>query len=264
MKLGERRTFFLVVGLLAIVAGVWMLMREDERQVEIAAREPVAGRGTEMDAAVAVQRSGEIHDDAFVGDGPVDRNEARPEEGDGERPLEHGLRSVVDANAAELRLEPAEVDRLVAQYLEFQEVHSELVARFVEERGYQPNRVELRVPAFPVEGKALRELFYARVRGSLPEEKAGRVVEQLGQYFEAAFHGFGAAEMQMTVTRNAGAEETFDVEWSAIVPEGGSISTEVTDVHYGGSSGNFRLSREQLTTGEFRFLGGVLGTRFPE
>ncbi len=266
VKLGERRMFFVAVGLLAIVTGVWMLMREDERQVEIAAQEPVEERdgSARADAEQVEARSGEIHDDAFVGDGPVDRNEARPEAGDGEQPLEQALRSVVEANAAELQLEPAEVDQLVGQYLEFQEVHSELASRFVEERSYQPNRVELRVPAFPVEGKALRELFYARVRESLPEEKAGRVVEQLGQYFEGAFHGFGAAEMQLTVTRNPGAEETFDVEWSATVPEGGSISTELADVHYGGSSGNFRLSREQLTTGEFRFLNGVVGARFPE
>lgn len=264
VKLGERRTFFLAMGLLAIVAGVWILMREDERQVEIAAREPVEERGVAVDFAAAEARSGEIHDDAFVGDGPVDRNEARPEPGDGEQPLEQALRSVVEANAEELQLEPAEVDRVVALYLEFQEVHSELASRFIEERGYEPNRVELRVPAFPVEGKALRELFYSRMRENLSGEKAGRVTEQLGQYFETAFHGFGAAEMQLTLTRNPGAEETFDVEWSAMVPEGASISTEVTDVHYGGSSGNFRLSREQLTTGEFRFLNGVVAARFPE
>lgn len=263
VKLGERRTFFLAAGLLAIVAGGWVLMREDERQVEIAAREPVEERGAAAGVGAVGPRSGEIHDDAFVGDGPVDRNEARPEPGDGEQPLEQALRSVVEANAAELQLEPAEVDRVVALYLEFQEVHGELASRFLEERSYEPNRVALRVPAFPVEGKALRELFYARVRENVPE-KAGRVEEQLGQYFETAFHGFGAAEMQLTLTRNPGAEETFDVEWSAMVPDGASISTEMSDVHYGGSSGYFRLSREQLTTGEFRFLNRVVAARFPE
>jgi|GEM_PF-3381818 hypothetical protein len=258
---GERRTSFLVAGLLVIAVGLWLLWGgKEERQVEIAATETVE-ESAPADA-VTSERTGEIRDDAVVSDGPVDRNEARPAEGDGEKPLEHALRSVVEANAEELQLEPEDVDRLAAHYLEFQEVHSELVARFIEERSYQPNRVEVRVPAFPVEGKALRELFYAQMRERLSEEKAGRVVEQLGKYFEDAFHGFGAAEMQLTVVRNPGAEETFDVEWQAMVPEGGSISTEVTDVHYGGSSGNFRLSREQLMTGEFRFLGGVVSERF--
>ena len=254
----------MAAGLLAVGLGVWMLLREDERQVEIAAKEPVAESGSALAEAEPEPRSLEIRDDAMVGDGPVDRNEARPAEGDGEGPLEHALRSVVEANAAELQLEPADVDRLAAQYLEFQEVHSELASRFVEERSYEPNRVELRVPAFPVEGKALRELFYARVGEALPGGKAERVQEHLGQYFENAFHGFGAAEMQMTVTRNPGAEETFDVAWEAKVPEGGTISTELADVHYPGSMGSMRLTREQVATGEFRFLSKVLASRFPQ
>ena len=64
VKWGERRTTFIGVGLLAVGLGLWVLLREDERQVEIAAKEPVEAKA---DATTVAVRSGGIHDDALVG-----------------------------------------------------------------------------------------------------------------------------------------------------------------------------------------------------
>ena len=254
----------LFAGGLAIGCGIWLLLRGGQ------SASPVPQPPSRLSAPVvetpppaAVEPPSEVRDGALAGAGEAGKQEAQPEAGDGEAPLEHALRSVIEANQDELKLEPSEVARLAAHYLEFQEVHSELASRFVQETRFDPTSVTLRVPAFPVEGQALRELFYSRIRAALPPEKYERVASQLGQYFETAFQGFGAAEQTIEVTRSADVPDVFDVRWEAKVPEGQVPDTGMADVQFAGTSGHLRMSREQVSTGEFRYLGPVIEARFP-
>lgn len=192
-----------------------------------------------------------------------ERNEARPESGSGESQLEHLLRSVVMANAEQLNLTPTEVDQLASTYLEFQEIHSELAARFLQETSFDPASVTLRLPAYPVEGKLLRDMFHRRVATDFPGEKGAAIQENMGVFFDNAFRGFGVTEQTFTIIRSAEVPDAFEVTWDAKIPDGQTADALNPDVSFAGSSGTTLLYREQVATGEYRFLGSVLERRFP-
>ena len=194
---------------------------------------------------------------------PGERNEARPEAGTGEGQLEHLFRGVLEANAEGLKLSAEQVDRLVFDYLEYQEIHAELVMRFLQETGFDPSSVTLRVPAYPVEGKVLRDMFYRRLGTDFPEGKAAEINEQLGGFFDHAFRGFGVTEQSFKVKRSPEVPDAFEVQWEANVPEGQPTGALNPDVSFAGSSGTLLLYREQVESGEFRFLGPVVTRRFP-
>lgn len=191
-------------------------------------------------------------------------NEARPEAGSGETQLEHLLKSVVMANAEELKLTPAQVEQLASAYIEYQEVHAELVSRFLQETSFDPSSVTLRLPAHPVEGKLLRDMFYRRLQSDFPGGKAAEIKEQMGGFFDNAFRGFGVTEQSFIIARSADVADAFEVSWAANIPEGQTAGALNPDVSFAGSSGTTLLYREQVLTGEFRFLGSTLERRFPE
>jgi hypothetical protein len=193
----------------------------------------------------------------------AERNEARPEAGTGENQLEHMLKSVVMANAGELNLSPEEVDRLSSAYLEYQEVHAELVARYLQETSFDPASVTVRLPAHPVEGKMLRDMFYRRLETDFPGGKAAEIQSQIGGFFDSAFRGFGVTEQTFTIKRSPEVADAFEVSWEANVPEGQTAAALNPDVNFAGSSGTVLLYREQVATGEYRFLGDIVDRRFP-
>lgn len=181
----------------------------------------------------------------------------------GEVQLERRFRAVVDAAADALQLQPAEVDRLVGDFMEFQEVNAEVVARHLEETSYDPTSVTVHVPAFPSEGKALRELLYRRLKTDFTEEQAARIDSELGHFMEAAFRGFGIADQTYTITKSTETPGAFEVRTEVVVPDGVITTSPNPDVAFGGVSETMLVTREQLTTGEFRFLGPVMERRFP-
>ncbi|HTO02244.1 MAG TPA: hypothetical protein VL069_01020 [Opitutus sp.] len=193
----------------------------------------------------------------------AERNVARPEAGSGETQVEHLLRSVLMANAEELKLTPAQVDQLANTYLEFQEIHAELVSQFLNEISFDPASVTLHLPAHPVEGKLLRDMFYRRIEAEFPNGKAAEIEGQLSGFFDNAFRGFGVTEQTFTLTRDADVPDAFEVRWTANLPEGQLTGAVNPEVGFAGSSGSALLYREQVATGEFRFLGSVLERRFP-
>jgi hypothetical protein len=190
-------------------------------------------------------------------------NESRPEAGTGETQLDHLVKSVITANAEELKLTPAQVELLASAYIEYQEVHAELVSRYLQETSFDPASVTLRLPAHPVEGKLLRDMFYRRLQSDFPGGKAAEIQEQMGGFFDNAFRGFGVTEQSFTITRSPKVADAFEVKWAANIPEGQTSGAANPDVSFAGSSGTMLLYREQVMTGEFRFLGGALERRFP-
>ena len=169
MNIQNARFGWLALGLALALLFAWWMRRGGEAQTAAA----VVAEPPPEEALVSPPTIRHIpeYPEPITDDERAERNVARPESGSGESQLEHLFRSVVMANAEELKLTPAEVDRLAGVYLEFQEIHAELVSRFLNE----------------------------------------------------------------------------------INPE----------VGFAGSSGSALLYREQVATGEFRFLGSVLDRRFP-
>jgi hypothetical protein len=220
---------------------------------------------TEVSAPPSKPMTRQLYDPAAepTDEGIAVKNEARPEAGTGENQLEHMVRSVIAANASELKLTPAEVNRLANDYLEYQEVHAELAMRFLQETGFSPGEVTLRLPAYPVEGKILRDMFYRRLSTDFPGGKAAEIQQHLAGFFDNAFRGFGVTEQSFTIKRNADLAEAFEVQWEAKAPVDQPSGTLNPDVSFAGSSGTMLLYREQVESGEFRFLGPVLERRFP-
>jgi hypothetical protein len=195
---------------------------------------------------------------------PIMPSQAKPEKGTGENQLEHLLRSVVTANADQLKLNPAEVDRLASDYLEFQEVYAEQAKRFLQETSFDPSAVSLRLPAYPVEGKLLRDMFYQRLERDFPAGKSTEIKEQLGGFLENSFRGFGMNDQTFTVTRSEEAPGAFEVRWVSRAPENRPEGSDTQPAPaYAGGEGTTLLYREQIESGEFRFLGPVLERRFP-
>lgn len=197
-------------------------------------------------------------------DEKAERNAARPEPGTGENQLEHLLRSVVEANAAQLNLSREQVDKLAADYLEFQEVYAEQAKRFLQETSFDPTSVSLRLPPYPVEGKLLRDMFFERLRTDFPDGKADEIKSEIGGFFDHTFRGFGMTDQTFTITRSAEEPNAFDVRWESKVPENASASAGGDENTFAGSEGVTTLYREQLVNGEFRFLGSVVEQRFPD
>lgn len=195
-------------------------------------------------------------------DEQTERNQARPEGGTGENQLEHLLRSVITANAEALKLTPDQINRLASDYLEFQEIYSEQAARFVQETSFDPAAVSVKIPAYPVEGKLLRDMFYERLKTDFAD-KSPEIQEQLGGFFDNAFRGFGETEQSFTIKRSPEVPNAFEIQWDAKLPEGRSATAVSPDAGFAGSSGTALLYREQVQTGDFRFLGGVIERRFP-
>ncbi|MEO6004620.1 MAG: hypothetical protein ABIZ04_14625 [Opitutus sp.] len=193
----------------------------------------------------------------------TERNQARPEAGTGEHQLDHMFRSVVQANAAELKLTPEQTERLASDYLEFQEIYAEQAARFLQETSFDPASVSVRLPPYPVEGKLLREMFYRRLETNFSKEKSAEIRDQLGGYFDNTFRGFGQTAQSFTITRSAEVANAFEVQWNAKIPEGQPAGSMV-DGGFAGSSGTALLYREQVQSGEYRFLGPVIDRRFPD
>jgi hypothetical protein len=247
----------------AAVILVFVLSRKPPDRQPVAAPpvpEPVA-----ESVAIAANATREDPDaiEPVSDDERAERNESRPEAGSGETQLEHLLRSIVTANAEELKLTPAEVDQLASAYLEFQEIHAELASRFLQETSFDPASVTLRLPPYPVEGKLLRDMFNRRLATDFPGEKGAAIQEQMGVFFDNAFRGFGVTEQSFTIKRSAEVPDAFEVTWEAKVPEGQTAGALNPDVSFAGSSGTTLLYREQVATGEYRFLGSVLERRFP-
>lgn len=261
MNFQNARFGWLVLGLALAFLFAWWVRREGEEPTSTAAvAEPVP-----EEVAVTPSQIRHIpeYPEPITDDERAERNVARPEAGSGETQLEHLFRSVVMANAEELKLTPAQVDQLAGVYLEFQEIHAELVSRFLNEISFDPASVTLQLPAHPVEGKLLRDMFHRRIEAEFPDGKAAEIQEQLGGFFDNAFRGFGITEQTFTITRSADVPDAFEVRWEANLPEGQLTGEINPDVSFAGSSGSALLYREQVATGEFRFLGSVLERRFP-
>lgn len=188
-------------------------------------------------------------------------NRARPAAGTGEAYLDHTFRSFIVARQAELELTPGQLDHLVADLLELFEIHTEVIGRFVEEVSVKPDAVTVRVPPFPVEGKAVRDLLQQRVRADFPA-KADRILAELGDFVDDSFRGFGIADQTITV-KPTGERGMFEVTWDVRVPEGQTASRNPEDAPYAGSSGVMLFARDQIQSGEYRFLAPILARRFP-
>ena len=208
--------------------------------------------------------SGEEQAEPPSEDEKAERNAARPEAGTGENQLEHMLRSVVEANAEQLKLSPEQVDRLAADYLEYQEIYAEQATRFLQETSFDPTSVTLRLPPYPVEGKVLRDMFFRRLETDFPNGKSDEIRSQIGGFIDHSFRGFGLTDQTFVITRSADAPDAFEVRWDSKVPEDMPAAATGAEVGFAGSEGITMLYREQLENGEFRFLGKVLEQRFPD
>lgn len=263
MNLKTAASLASVVILAAAVMLMYRCTREEPSASPVAEPAPVARTTTERSITLPKQPYHGSVDQAET-DKPGERNEARPEPGGGEGQLEHMFRSVLNANSADLNLSREEAEQVVFDYLEFQEVHAELAARFLQETGFDPSSVTLRLPAYPVEGKILRDMFYRRLETDLSTGKAAEVKEHLGAFFDNTFRGFGVTEQTFTITRSPEVPDAFEVQWEAKAPEGQTTSAMNPEVSFAGNAGTLLLYREQVQSGEFRFLGKVVDHRFPD
>ena len=257
-----KRSLPLALGLLILVAALWFFTRP--RSIPPVAVPAV--RTLEPAKNVTPPPPISAGDTAPVRptqDEKTERNAARPEAGTGERQLEHMFRSVVEANAGELKLTPAQIDRLTSDYLEFQEIYAVQAARFLEETSFDPASVTVKIPAYPVEGKLLRDMFYGRLEKDFPEGKATEIRNLMGGFFDNAFRGFGVSEQSFTITRSPEVPDAFEVNWDSKIPEGQAAVDASTQTTFAGSAGTALLYREQVASGEYRFLGDVVNRRFP-
>jgi hypothetical protein len=204
------------------------------------------------------------HDDADTSDGPGERNASHAEEVSGDVQLARHFRSVIAGGGTGLGLTPQEVNRLVADLLEFQEIHADLVGRYAQETHYDPTSTTVHVPPFPVEGKALRDLFHQRLKTDFPEEKFERIDAELGNYIEMTFHGFGIADQTFVITKSTEQADAFEIEAEIKVPGENASTAPNPDAVYSGGSDKLMATRQQLDSGEYRFLGRIVERRFPK
>lgn len=259
-----------VIALLLLTAGAVgvLVLSFRPSRVEQAVAEPPAEMGTDLPerTSAAAELEAARGADAMEPPLPADRldpNSAAPESGTGEAYLAHLGRSVIMANAEALQLNGAQQERLVEDFLEFQEIHAELAEQHLQETGYDGSTVHARVPPFLSEGKALRDLFYERLRRDFPDGAFERITENLDGFFDTHFRGYGITEQVFTITRSYQHPDAFQVEWQALPVEGQTPSREEGGTSYGGSSGVVLYSRDQIKNGEFRFLGELIDRRFP-
>jgi hypothetical protein len=191
----------------------------------------------------------------------LDPNLARPAAGTGEAYLAHSFRSFIVAQQGQLGLTAAEVERLVSDLLEFYEVQSEVTSRFMQQTAADASSVTVHVPPFPVEGKGVRDLLYERLRKDFPQQHE-RIAAELGAFVDDAFRGFGITD-QTIVVRKTETAETFEVTWTATVIEGQTPSRDPAGTTYGGSSSVLLMARDQIASGELRFLAPLLDRQFP-
>lgn len=255
-----------VIGLtlLAIIGIIAFRRREIQESVPSTAVLPPSEEPASTPAPPRVVASEDETPEPPSDDEKAERNAARPEPGSGENQLEHLFRSVVEANAAQLNLSREQVDRLAADYLEFQEVYAEQARRFLQETSFDPTSVTLRLPPYPMEGKLLRDMFFQRLRTDFPDGKADEIRSEIGGFFDHSFRGFGMTDQTFTITRSAEEPDAFDVRWESKMPENASAAAGGDETTFAGSEGVTTLYREQLMNGEFRFLGNVVDQRFPE
>lgn len=195
---------------------------------------------------------------------PSQRVSASRDTAEGEAPAEHMLRGVIAANGEELGLTPKEVDRLVSETLEFQEIQTELMTRYLQETRYDPTAVSLHVPPFPIEGKALRDMYHQRLRTAFPEGKFEKIQDQVGGYLDEAFRGFGIADQTFTLSRSTEHPGAIELAYEIRVPEGQSPGGPNVGMSYPGASGRMLLTPQQVASGEYRFLAPVVARHFPE
>ena len=266
MNSRRARGWLVAIAVVVVGLGLWLRLAQPSRSPGVPPLPTTVLPPAPRAALPTVQptRATSEASDAIEDSRPGERNEAKPEAGTGEGQLEHMFRSVLEANAADLKLTPEQTDRLVSDYLEYQEIHAELAMRFLQEAGFDPSSVTLRLPAYPVEGKLLRDMFYRRLATDFPGGKATEINENLGGFFDNAFRGFGVTEQSFKVTRSPEVANGFEVQWEARIPEGQTTSALNPEVSFAGSSGTMLLYREQVESGEFRFLGPMLGRRFPD
>ena len=257
-----KRSLPLALGLLALVLALWHFTKPRPTPPAPAPEvtRPVAAVPTPT--PVQTKANVEARSNPPTQDEKTERNAARPEAGTGENQLEHLFRSVIEANAAELKLTPAQVDRLASDYLEFQEIYAVQAARFLQETTFDPSSVTVKIPAYPVEGKLLRDMFFQRLETDFPEGKAEEIRKQLSGFLDNAFRGFGVSEQSFTITRSPEVPDAFEVQWDSKIPEGQGAQASA-QTSFAGSAGTALLYREQVASGEYRFLGDVVERRFP-
>lgn len=190
----------------------------------------------------------------------LDPNLARPAAGTGEAYLAHVFRSFIVAQEGQIGLSAPEVDRLVSDLLEMYEVQTEVTSRFMREMATDATSVTVHVPPFPAEGKGVRDLLHERLRQDFPQQHE-RITAEIGPLVDDAFRGFGITD-QTIVVRKTETPDTFEVTWNATVVEGQTPSRDPEGVTYGGSSTVTLMARDQIASGELRFLAPLLDRRF--
>ena len=238
---------------------VWSLVARRE-SVESPAPTPAAAPAAEVDAPSLPQDENR----PAIAPDPSQRIAVSRDTAEGEAPAEHMLRGVIAANVEELGLTPMEVDRLVGETLEFQEIQTELITRYLQETRYDPGSVSLHVPPFPVEGKALRDMYHQRLKAAFPDGKFEKIQERVGGYLDESFRGFGIADQTFTLARSTERPGALELAYEIRVPEGQSPSGPNEGMSYVGSAGRALLTPQQVSSGEFRFLGPVVARHFPE
>jgi hypothetical protein len=255
MRFSRQSLSFAAAMLAAVLLFGWFAWsRRTEPQSGGASRHGSTGRETSRAAAGSDERNPETSE-------RLDPNLARPAAGTGEAYLAHSFRSFVVAQQGQLGLSPGEVERLVSDLLEFYEIQSEVTARFMQQTAADASSVTVHVPPFPVEGKGVRDLLSERLRKDFPQQYE-RIMAETGAFVDDAFRGFGITD-QTIVVKKTEMPETFEVTWTATVLEGQTPSRDPEGTTYGGSSGVMLMARDQIVSGEFRFLAPLLDRQFP-
>ncbi len=246
-----RRAALGAAGTIAVAVAVWIGL------ARVRPAGPAAGRAPRNLAS-----AGDAGRDRGAGPAALPDQVPTSSAASGEAYLDHAFRSVIQSRLPALGLTAAQVDRLVSDLLEFEEIHADVVGRFIQETDVQPDAVTLQVPPFPVEGHGVRDLLYQRLATDFPD-KHQVIAAELGAYVEDAFRGFGATELTFVIRRTA-SPDVFEVESQGRVTEGAATSVDPVGTTYAGNSGVTLFSREQVRSGEYRFLAPILDRRFPE
>ena len=160
------------------------------------------------------------------------------------------------AQHQELNLTAEEVAGLKDVYAYCQNVRTSYEADIAQIVSLNDNRARIRIPAYPVAGARLQQMFHEELKAELGEQTYGDVDDYLGNTFEVAFKWFGASvqELDVELKRDPAAGLLYRIVArmdfaDTVEPELGQNETRLfsTTAHY-------VLKPETVATGEWRPL----------
>ena len=144
-----------------------------------------------------------------------------------------------------LQLSSEQLQLLEKDFFDFMEVKGNLEAPLVHVEHYDGVTLKISVPAYPVEGKALRDAFIERIQKDFPGPLGNDIEDSVGAYFDVAFKGYGIMNQEIEVRRSADYPGQFHLKLTATTVSGFTPSRLPNDNWMNSTSGDLYFTGKE-------------------